>query len=207
MKPPHPKHQVSLDEILADIWSELTLGKSQADHGFHLPVLATVDEHGAPTARIVVLRACDAQSRVLRCHTDRRAPKVAHIERQPKVALNFYDPVLRVQLRVTGQAVVRPIGDAIATAAWESASLGSRRCYLAPDAPSVVSKVPTANLPDALLTRHPTVEESRSGQMQFAVVETQVSRIDWLRLRYDGHRRAQFAWDKDGNLEASWITP
>jgi hypothetical protein len=82
--------------------------------------------------------------------------------------------------------------DQVADDAWAKSSLSSRRCYLAPNAPGAICEQPSPNLPEHLLGRIPTLEESLSGRAHFAAVTTIVDEIDWLWLAADGHRRARF---------------
>ena len=62
----------TLDELPARLWSELVRAGHDRHHGWRLPVLATVDPHGAPQARTVVLRAAHAYQQSTNWHL--RAP-------------------------------------------------------------------------------------------------------------------------------------
>ena len=191
----HPPHPEALDDVLDDAWRALVRGAADRKHAFHQPVLATVDELGLPTARTVVLRRVEPEARLIICHTDRRSPKVTQLERTPTAAWAFYAPKSRVQVRASGATRVEmPGSSALADQAWERTRLMSRRCYLAPHEPSRRAEQPSPNLPETLLEGTPSEAESEVGRANFAVVVTRVDRLDWLRLKHDGHRRALFTW-------------
>jgi general stress protein 26 len=198
--------QPDLATLLRGGWAELSAAVVDRRHGFHIPALATVGLDATPQARAVVLRHADATTAELRCHTDRRSPKVAEIAANPSVAWLFYDASRKLQLRVEATARVEFEG-ALADAAWENSALSSRRCYLAPDAPGDVSDEFTANLPEHLRGRVPTKDESEAGRVNFAVVATTVHSIDLLFLESDGHQRARFTRGADGAWLSAWLAP
>jgi pyridoxine/pyridoxamine 5'-phosphate oxidase len=66
-----------LPAILAHAWTLLVRGGADRKSPVHTPVIASVDEHGLPHARVMVLRKADPAAATLRLHTDARSPKVA----------------------------------------------------------------------------------------------------------------------------------
>lgn len=195
-----------LASLFERAWSELASSAVDRHHGFHVPVLATVGVDATPQARSVVLRHVGVETRELRCHTDRRSPKVAEIAANPSVAWLFYDAPRKLQLRIAATASVHAEG-AVADAAWEGSALSSRRCYLAPDAPGCAGAEYIENLPAHLRGRVPTKEESELGRANFAVVATVVRSIDLLYLASEGHRRARFVRGVDGGWLGHWLAP
>lgn len=200
----------TLDAVLEGTWTTLVRGAATAKSAFHAPALATVSPDGAPDVRTVILRVCEPEPRTLVCHTDRRSPKLDHLTAEPRVGWLFYDASRKVQVRATAIATVHA-EDALADARWEASSLSSRRCYLAPFIPGGETPAdhdgPHPNLPTDISDRLPTDAETAPGRAQFAVIRTQITSLDWLYLRYDGHRRARFTWDNDGALTAAWVMP
>lgn len=192
-----------LRALWAGIWEDLASGAAQGDHPFHLGVLATSTSDGV-RQRTVVLRDVDASARRLRCHTDRRAVKVAEIHADPRVGWLFYDPERRVQLRLDGRATIHTEGDDV-EAAWRDTTLLARRGYVG-EAPGDPRPDPATGLPHALTTREPTEAESAPGREHFALVDVEVDGIDWLSIRFSGHLRARFAPSDDG-LAGTWLTP
>ncbi len=121
----------ALRSILKAAWQLLLQGCADSQHGFHWPVLATVDAAGGPDARTVVLRTCDAHECRLQLHSDARAGKVAQLNRQPLACLVFHDAPARTQLRVYGNACVH-VDNALAQDAWSRLSERSRSLYAGP---------------------------------------------------------------------------
>jgi pyridoxamine 5'-phosphate oxidase len=188
-------------------WAMLVRGVRDARHGFHTPTLATVNERGTPEARVVVLRGVNPDRREISAHTDLRAPKVREIAGTPHVAWVFYDPRAKVQIRA--RADIRLCTDAAeASMHWAETGVSSRRCYLAPHAPSSVVPEADPNLPKAFRGRVPTREESEAGRAHFAVLLSYVRELDLLHLAASGHTRARFRYGSDGTLESSeWLAP
>jgi pyridoxamine 5'-phosphate oxidase len=63
--------------------------------------LATVDETGQPSCRIVLLKGYDARGFVF--YTNQHSRKAAHIRTTPRAALTFHWKSLRKQVRIEGQ--------------------------------------------------------------------------------------------------------
>ncbi|MFZ9916455.1 MAG: flavin-binding protein, partial [Phycisphaerales bacterium] len=118
----------------------------------------------------------------------------------------FYDAGRKLQLRVAAVAEVHATG-ARADEAWARSAPSSRRCYLAPAAPGARCDAVSPNLPEALRLRVPTVEESLAGRVNFALVATRVTAIDWLHLASEGHERARFQRGDDGLWSGCWCEP
>lgn len=195
---------VSLDTLLASIWEALQQGARFRTHAFHTGVIATIS-NGAPQARTVVLRKVLPESRTLIFHTDYRSKKISELTQNPNISWLFYNPEVRVQLRLSGKAILHHDSD-LANLQWKNTKLFSRRCYLS-IAPSSILTKPESGLPESLLRRNPTIEESEAGRENFTVVETRIQTIDWLWLNSSGHRRAKFVWQENGEKIANWIVP
>ncbi len=198
------EQEISLDTLLASIWESLENGARSRTHPFHTGVIATIAED-APQARTVVLRKVIADTRTLIFHTDQRSQKISELTKNPNISWLFYDTTARVQLRLSGTATLRHT-DALADVQWQNTKLLSRRCYLA-IAPSTRLEKAGSGLPESLLKRNPTLEESEAGREHFTVVETHIHTIDWLWLNSSGHQRAKFVWQSDGEVIANWIVP
>lgn len=199
--PPPP-----LGELLEAGWRELETAVSDGAHGWHLAVIATNASNGGPELRTVVLRVADQARRLLGFHTDRRAGKIAQLQEDPRMGVLFYDRARQIQLRARGVAHVH-LDDEAAEQAWKRSSFSSRRCYLAPYAPSSAQEAFSPNLPGDLLHRAPGEAASEAGRGHFAYVTVRLDSVEWLQLRHDGHVRARFTWDEDGECSAGWIAP
>ena len=198
-----------ITSLLADVRATLTRAVVDAKHEWHLPVVSTMDLQGRPTARTVVFRRLeweeDETAPVLKFHTDARSRKVAEIQGCGDVAWVFYDRRRKIQLRASGVARVHH-RDEVADEGWARTSLSSRRCYLAPHAPSTVLEAWDSNLPPDLRRASPDEAASEAGRAAFSVVSTRVDRLEWVELHHDGHRRAEWSWTSDG-VQAAWLAP
>jgi len=195
----------SLDVIDDLVWRLLADGAERAQSPWHTAVLGTVCG-GLPRIRTVVLRRVMAERRLLVCHTDRRSPKVGQIGAAAGLAWLFYDPIHKLQLRVSGQGRVLDDDDPLASEQWARSRVGSRRCYLAPLAPGTPSDIPQSGLPNAPLDDSLTPEQSEAGRVNFAVVACEAATMDILQLGARGHLRIQLTWSPGGN-EAGWVAP
>jgi pyridoxamine 5'-phosphate oxidase len=190
-----------LSAIAADLWARLGRGKADRKSPFHTPVVGTADGD----LRVMVLRHVDMASGSLRFHTDARSPKATAIGTNARVHILFYDPGAKLQLRCSGMGAIEASGP-VADAAWSASPATSRRCYLAPVAPSTPAAAATSGLPADYEGRFPTLVESEAGRINFAALVVTLDRIDWLYLAHDGHRRALFT-RADGQWAAGWLNP
>jgi pyridoxamine 5'-phosphate oxidase len=91
-----------IDSILADIWARMVDGAGNRRSAFHTPVVASVDAHGTPQQRVMVMRGASAENRELRFHTDVRTPKVHQIGDHGAVSILGYDAAAKIQIRAWG---------------------------------------------------------------------------------------------------------
>lgn len=194
----------SLPDGLSRCWEELTAGVRSAKHGFHLMTVASVAD-GEPQARTVVLRAVDPSRWEVRFHTDRRSTKCSELRRAPAVALTWYDPRRRLQLR--GRGVARIIDQGTEhDLLWAQIPLMSRRIYLVTAPPGTPVSAPSTALPPAVHDRDPTPLESEAGKEHFAAAVITLSEIEALELHATGHLRAR--WRRVGTTaEGEWLIP
>ncbi|WP_235927598.1 pyridoxamine 5'-phosphate oxidase family protein [Sandarakinorhabdus rubra] len=193
----------SLPDILAHAWSLLVRGGADRKSPVHTPVVASVDEHGLPHARVMVLRKADPVSGTLRFHTDARSPKVAQADGRA-VAVLAYHPQEQVQLRISGTARVLADGETV-DGIWNQSTLFARRCYLAEQAPGTPLPGPSSGLPAWIEGQQPTAEQIVPARANFATLWVGVQAIDWLHLANSGHRRAVFR-AADG-WAGAWVAP
>ena len=197
-------HTDDLQQLKAKIWGALCDGVDDEGSPFHTPALATCDK-GICKVRTVVLRAVTPAARSLSFYTDIRSPKIAQISENSFVSWLFYDVGQQVQIRVEGEAIIHQGTDA-ARQAWQQIPLSSRLNYLTEFAPGTVIEKPSSGLPETLFEGNLTAEALESGWQNFALIETTISRFDWLYLTDRGHRRAEFVWTgKD--FAGHWLTP
>ena len=177
----------SLALIHRSCWAELAQAARQKDHVFRLMGLATVNGDAADL-RTVVLREVLADAQRLVFFTDARSPKVKQLQAHPQATLMVWSAQLGWQLRLRVRLEVEVSGLAVSSR-WA-------RLKLTPAAMDYLSPLPPGTPLQRFLPERATRE-------QFAVVNAQVQSIDWLELHADGHRRALF--DAEGN--GQWVTP
>ncbi|QQS39627.1 MAG: pyridoxamine 5'-phosphate oxidase family protein [Acidobacteriota bacterium] len=194
---------VSHGEILKKVWKHLDLGVLESKHPFHTPVFGTVCD-GRPEMRVVVLRRFWRRPPGLAFHAHAGSPKLDQIRANPSATWVFYHPEENFQARIHGIAEIH-LDDDLADEQWFATSLFARRCYIG-KAPSEESKKPTHGLPEAIVDREPTAEESKAGRKNFAVISTKILKVDVMELDVKGHRRSLFDWTS-GELETRWLTP
>jgi pyridoxamine 5'-phosphate oxidase len=190
-----------LDDVRTDLTNRLIRAARDRKSPMHTPAVVTSDID----ARTMVLREFDSQAWTLRFHTDTRAPKVAPIEADPRVAVLFYDKGSKVQIRVRGTAQI--LRDATITeSAWDNGTNFARRCYMG-DGPGAASDTPTSGLPAELEGVEPTDEQLVPARNNFAVLLITLTELDWLYLAHTGHVRAQFTKDESGDWQGGWVAP
>lgn len=122
------------------LWSELEQAVTDRQHGWHTPVLATVDADGLPDARTVVLRAADRAHQTLKVFTDQRSPKVVQLQANPQAQLVFWCPNRQWQLRARVMATIDSNSD-------QTAAIWTRIRHTAAAGDYLTADVPAACLP------------------------------------------------------------
>ena len=195
----------ALQEIFDSVWRVLEHAVRDRHDAFHTAMIGTVSAERGPQMRAVTMRQAVRDQRSLCFHTDARAPKVAELQADARIAWLFYDATRKLQIRANGIAVLHA-HDELARERWQGSALTSRRTYLAPLPPSEAVAAAHPNLPADLLHRVPTAEESAAGFDNFCVVVCHLREIEWLFLQSTGHQRARFTW-QDTAWRGEWLTP
>ena len=175
--------EISTDNLAARLWRELARAPHDKHHEWRTPVLATqgINLIG-PQARTVVLRHADAALCRLRVYSDARSPKCLELVAQPLAQLTFWSKRLNWQLRVSAQATVEFEGDQV-NVAWDHL----RQSRAAAD---YLSESPPGQIQSS--NKHLTKKEEDSQLVHhLAILNFQVTSMDWLVLSKDGHRRAR----------------
>ena len=172
-------------------WLELQKAVRQHGHPWRVMALATIAGGDATVAdlRHIVLREVHGEQQSLVFFTDARSPKVGQIRAHPLGALAVWSEPLGWQLRLKVRLGVETEGLGVSSR-WA-------RMKMSPSAHDYLSPLPPGT---PMLERF--VPE-RATRDHFSVVTAQVLAIDWLELHADGHRRASF--DADGN--GQWLVP
>lgn len=192
----------TLEDVRTDCLNRLIRAPRDRKSPMHTPVIIT----GDVDARVMVLRAFDAQAWRLRLHTDARAPKAQVIAGDPRIGLLFYDKGAKIQIRVRGQGAIVTTGPEV-DAAWAASTNFARRCYLG-DGPGSGANGPTSGLPAEFEGAEPDDAQLIPARENFALLLVTLTALDWLYLAHTGHVRAQFSReDAAGDWTGRWVTP
>jgi pyridoxamine 5'-phosphate oxidase len=173
----------------------------------HCPAVATLDEHGHPSQRTLILRHVDWTARKLRFNTDIRSTKIQSMAHHNAASVLFYLPDSKVQIRCSGVITMVNIGDDV-DQAWDNATLFARRCYMATAALGAISDQPRSGLPAWIEGREPTDEEIAPARYHFALLHVEFKTVEWLFLANAGHRRARWVWNANSaQWEGCWLVP
>lgn len=196
-----------LDASFAEARRLIETGAEDRRSKAHCPSVATLDQQGNPSQRVMILRHTDWEARRLRFHTDARSTKIASIARNNSASILFYWPEDKIQLRLNGTLSISVAGDDV-DQAWNSATLFARRAYMAVTAPGSVAEQPTSGLPEWIEGKQPTQEDITPARENFALLYFEFDKVEWLYLANSGHRRACWHWDaKAAKWEGSWLIP
>jgi len=174
--------------ILDDIKNLLSFATTNRKHSYHTPVFSNVSLKNTVESRIVVLRKFNENKLILNFHSDCRSPKIKDLEKKNNSHFIFYDPKIKIQLRIKTLSVINNQNN-ITKQAWDLTNLSSRKCYLTKKFPSSITLKPEDGLSKHLKGVDPELNESEKGYKNFVVVENIINNIDWLQLSSSGHRR------------------
>lgn len=186
-----------LHALVDDLWNRIARALDGTWPPWSLPMLVTVATDG-PRARVLALRAADRATRTFVFHADARSDKVREIGADPRVSVVFWDASDGIEARFTGKAVLHRGDERVACAAWERVSPLRRHASRSAGAPGSMLREPTRF--EAL-----PVQEA-DGSANFAVIEVEATRLDWLWVGADDMRRALFAWTGAG-WDGAWTVP
>lgn len=190
----------TLDDVRRDLAVQFNRAANDRKSPMHVPVVVTSDVD----ARGMVLRGFDEGKWTLRFHTDVRAPKVAAIQADPRMAVLLYDKSAKIQIRARGLGhILRD--DPLTDHAWASSDNFARRCYLG-EGPGAPSETATSGLPAAFEGHEPTDEQLIPARPNFAVLLIELTHIDWFYLAHTGHKRAQFTRGGE-SWDGQWVSP
>ena len=188
------------------------LASTAPSSALRTPTVATVDLHGRPQQRTVVLRGIkfNGSTPTLRFHSDVRSPKMEELRRAPCVSVLAYDKAEKLQLRMNGSASIRSLAarDASAVEAWGASAPFSRKCYFVADAPSSPSSPERLDALQREMKAVPTKDPWTSISPHFAAVDIEIESCDLLYLSHSGNRRfvARYG-DAAVPARMEWLVP
>ena len=184
-----------ISETLSTAESILDNAVDNAKTLFHTLILSSLDE-GKIASRVVVLREFNSKERYLRFHTDARAPKIKHFQKNSNASILGYDPALKIQLKLQGNVEVH-LKDDVTIASWNESTTRSKKCYSVEGGSSL-----EIDYPAEYDIRDVNIED---GYLNFAVIKFTYTSLEFLYLKSSGHRRAVHSWDEE--LTSNWLVP
>jgi 3-hydroxyisobutyrate dehydrogenase len=176
-----------ISETLSTAESILDNAVDNAKTLFHTLILSSLDE-GKIASRVVVLREFNSKERYLRFHTDARAPKIKHFQKNSNASILGYDPALKIQLKLQGNVEVH-LKDDVTIASWNESTTRSKKCYSVEGGSSL-----EIDNPAEYDIRDVNIED---GYLNFAVIKFTYTSLEFLYLKSSGHRRALHSWDEE----------
>ena len=200
-----PKFYNNLDLTLKEVKYLLTRGIKDRKSCFHYTVLSTIN-NDSHESRTVILRSFNEENFELNIHSDLRSEKINQIIKNKNISCLFYNDKKKIQIRINGQAEI----EKSYKPSWEKLTNWSKRCYLSTAKPGIEITEPSSGFPDKFINDPPNDTDSIKGLKNFSVIRIIISRIEWLYLASQGHRRAIFEIEKKGLLikvKKKWLAP
>ena len=191
-------------EIYEKIESLMSEALKNSAHPYRTFSLATIDEK-MPSLRTVVLRDFSLEKNYFDCHSDLRSPKIKQLEKNNEFSALFYSSEKKIQLRFKGTVEIFH-KNSITKQRWDNVTPSSKRCYMGPFSPSDILEEYHPNIPDNVQFQDPTDQDSISGYNNFVIIRCHFNEIDFLKLKYSGHQRCKFIFDKE-KINVSWVAP
>lgn len=177
---------MSPDALISEVWATLAKACTTPGDPLRTPTLATASRTGAPSLRMVVLRAVRPEAHGLVFHTDTRSAKWAELATNAEASVLTWDPACQTQMRLTGRITRHAPGSDEARNAWATLPPHTQDTY-AGAAPGGALEATSATGADA-----------------FGVLIFTAQTLDWLRLARGGNTRALV--DFDTGL-TRWVAP
>jgi len=155
--------------------------------------------------RTVVLRAMDTQAGVLSCWTDIRSSKVSDLKLFPKMTWCFWSKSQSLQVRVEGKTQVLHLTKE-ARIIWDEIPPKNRKDYCSNLGPGSILKGEKSHPTWWGQEEQMTKEMTDYGFDNFAVILTEIQKIDMLHLHREGHQRAGFEKEM-GEWKKNWLVP
>tara|TARA_Y100000739_G_scaffold179643_1_gene157702 strand:- start:4215 stop:4811 length:597 start_codon:yes stop_codon:yes gene_type:complete len=191
-------------EIYKKIEESMLEALKNSAHPFRTFSLASTDEK-IPSLRTVVLREFSLDDRFLDCHSDLRSPKVIELKKNNRFSALFYSSEKKIQLRFKGTVEIFN-KNSITKQRWDNVTPSSKRCYMGPFSPSESLEEYHPNIPDDVKFKNPSDHKSLVGYNNFVIIRCHFHEIDFLKLKYSGHKRCKFIFEEE-DIKVNWVAP
>lgn len=165
------------------LWEALEGACRIRESPWRTPILSTVSPDGAPQARMLVMRAADSATRLLEFHSDSRSAKLKAIALEPRVELCFWDSAVQLQLRASRVAAISA-DSARRESAWARVPVDSRKNYSG-----------ESRLGPIRCDPNPEAVHEEDGFANYAILDVEICRLEWLWLGATPHSRGQVSWE------------
>ena len=183
----------SLEEIFQSVKHELHRGALDAKHPFRFVTLATKSENGVD-ARYVVVRSIDEELNIF-FFTDGRTSKVKQLVSFPDMALLFYHPAKRTQIKILGKALIHS-NDEFKAKFWSKIQVEGQKAYNQILVPGSAIQDPS----EAFAWNEPLTVTN------FTLIQVKPIEIDALQLKGNEHLRVLFKL-QENRWKKKWIAP
>ena len=200
-----PNHYDDLDLIYNEIWTSLIRGKKDSKSEFHQCYVSTHSDD-YPSLRTVVLRHADKDNLTISFHTDIRSNKINNINDNPNVTVLLYSHDKKIQIQIKGTAEINNQNHRT-NEVWKNIRSFSKKCYIVEQAPGSKSDVPLSGYLPEHEKALPDDEILNNGYKNFALIDINVEKLEWLYLHRYGHRRALFEIKNKEIKNKQWLTP
>ena len=190
-----PTNFSKLEDTLNAAENILTSAVNDSKTLFHTLVVSSFDGNNI-SSRVMVLREFNLNDRIMRFHTDYRAPKISHFSEISTATVLGYDPELKIQIKLQGQ-ITPHFNDEITKLAWDSSTPRSKKCYSVKGGSSK-----EIDDPEAYDINDFEVEE---GYKNFSVLIFNFNSLEFLYLKSSGHIRAIHQWNN--SYTSNWLVP
>lgn len=192
------------DQFLHDSWHLLIKAAAKRKGNYQKPGIATIAPDGFAQQRVVVLRDVDMSQRLLTLFTDARSEKVRDLQQNPHLSWLFWDERKKVQIRMSGQAILEQ-GTDRCRSYWGRLPVQGRASYAmltAPGSRQQDDSVPLPSYWDAEMD----LAKTAYAFDHFMVITCQIAKVDLLHLHHAGHQRAKYEYQHE-QWEGHWVTP
>jgi pyridoxamine 5'-phosphate oxidase len=177
------------------VMDRLSLAVADKHAAWRTMNLSTVSVDGGPDARTVVLRGFDRRSKRLWIYTDGRAGKVVQLASNPRACATLWDPRHSVQLRLWGEASVRPAGPEV-TRLWQAVPEAAWAAYGSVAVPGT----PVAHPDDVQYA-------PQAAAQNFCVIDLQLQAWEALWLERPANRRIYCQQSAAADWSSEWRVP
>jgi len=187
------QNHITIDKVFKNIWYYLKIGIENRDSDYHTFSLATSYKNIVRN-RTVVLRNYNEDNKTISFHTHNLTKKVLDINNNKNVEALFYNRKEKIQIRISGLAVINEQDD-LCKEKWLEMSTQTKECYFQ----NITSGQPINN-PDLIKS---VIQDKISEN--FIIITIHINKIDWLYLSSKGHKRIKFL--AQDNFKGEWIAP